>query len=52
MIKTKNKKVVKNDYFDQIRKNYEEMNEEGREKLKEISKKLLEIHKITRKNKK
>ena len=50
MIKTKYKKVVKNDNFDQIRKNYEKMNEEGREKLKEVSKKLLEIHKITKEN--
>jgi len=50
MIKAKNKKAVKTDNFDVICKNYEEMNEEGREKLKEVSKKLLEIHKITKKN--
>ena len=48
MNKIKDKKVKKTETFDQIRKNYLKMDEKGREKLGEISQKLLEIHGITK----
>ena len=41
---------IKND-ADQLRQNYLEMDEAGREKLKGVSKKLIEIHNMVNENK-
>jgi hypothetical protein len=40
----------KKDIFDQLRQNYNEMNEIGKEKLKEVSDKILEIWDAVNKN--
>jgi len=50
MAKIKGKTAAKTDNLDQIRRNYLKMDEKGQLKLKEVSEKLLEIHKITKEN--